>query len=463
MADRDPVLPIPALVFRAIVLAVLLAAGPAAGAQDRAATERRLEALRSQIATVERQVRAARTEEAGALAALQGIESEIQLREQLVSTYATSLDSVRTETTALRRSIDRLEDAIESARRSYRRRATHAYMRGRLDDLALILSANTLSEALARARYLRRFTQARRRQVERIAVQTSELRDRQASLEGTMRETQRLLTASRAEQSELTTRRRDRESLVSEVRRRRTTLEGELAQQREDAAALEGLVRELVAAERRRAEEAERRRREAEEAARRAEEEALARRRAEEEAARAQGITERRTRPTPRRPRATPAEAAPTPAAEAGPPENRPVAMSGSFRANRGRLPWPVDGNVSGRFGTRTDPAYGTRIESPGIDITSAPGAGVRAVFAGTVERIGAMSTYGTYVMVSHGGYTTVYGNLSDVMVRQGQTVAAGQALGRAGTSEQRRGAGLFFAVFEDDNPVDPLGWLVGR
>jgi murein hydrolase activator len=137
--------------------------------------------------------------------------------------------------------------------------------------------------------------------------------------------------------------------------------------------------------------------------------------------------------------------------------------MAGSFRANRGRLPWPVDGTVTGRFGTRTDPAYGTRIESPGIDITTSPGAAVRAVFGGTVERVGAMSTYGTYVMVGHGGFTTVYGNLSDVAVRQGQTVQAGQGLARAGTSQERRGAGLFFAVFEGDDPVDPTDWLVRR
>jgi septal ring factor EnvC (AmiA/AmiB activator) len=226
-------------------------------------------------------------------------------------------------------------------------------------------------------------------------------------------------------------------------------------------------VRELVAVERARAEAEERRRREEAERARLAEEEALAARRAEETAARAEGrrVTEPRTRPTPRRPRGTPpAAAAPTVAEpEAAAPDCRPVTMAGSFRSPRGRLPWPVDGTVTGRFGTRTDPAYGTRIESPGIDIATTPGASVRAIYGGTVERVGAMSTYGTYVMVSHGGFTTVYGNLSNVAVRQGQTVQAGQGLARAGTTEERRGAALFFAIFEGDDPVDPGEWLVRR
>ncbi|HLA62796.1 MAG TPA: hypothetical protein VK610_00095, partial [Rhodothermales bacterium] len=246
------------------LLALLLVLAVPARGQDRTATERRLTTLRSQIEATERQVGQARTEEAGALAAVEGIETEIQLRETLVAAYATRLDSARTEAEALRGSVHRLEQEIASARQSYRRRVRHAYMRGRMSDLALVLSAGSISQALARVRYLRRFAQARRRQIERIAVRTEELRAREQTLEGTLRETQSLLTASRSERAALAERRVERERLVAEVRRRRAGLEEELAQRRTDADALEGVVRDLVSAERRRVEE---------EAARAAEEE----------------------------------------------------------------------------------------------------------------------------------------------------------------------------------------------
>jgi septal ring factor EnvC (AmiA/AmiB activator) len=172
-------------------------------------------------------------------------------------------------------------------------------------------------------------------------------------------------------------------------------------------------------------------------------------------------------RPAPR-PGASPDDAAPVASTPIEPPRaeplpaapDRPVSLSGSFRANRGRLPWPADGTVTGRFGTRTDPVYGTRVDAPGIDITTAPGAGVRAVFEGTVDAINVMPTFGTFVMVSHGGYHTFYANLSSVAVRQGQRVRAGQVIGRAGTSEQSRGPGLFFAIFEGERQVDPAPWL---
>jgi septal ring factor EnvC (AmiA/AmiB activator) len=73
------------------------------------------------------------------------------------------------------------------------------------------------------------------------------------------------------------------------------------------------------------------------------------------------------------------------------------------------------------------------------------------------------MATYGTFVMVSHGDFTTIYGNLSEVVVARGQTVRAGQVVGRAGTASDRRGAQLFFALFEGGRPVNPTGWLRGR
>ena len=434
--------------MRPLVFLFLIVALPAL-AQDRAATERRLAAIQQQIASAEEAISEVRAEEADALAAVEGLDREIALREELVASYRAQLGNLRQETIALRGSIERLEREIDQARESYQRHARNAYIRGRSSDLALILSAGSIPQMIARVRYLRQFADRRRRQVERIRAKTDELRVHEQDLNRSVTETQRLLTSSQFEQTELAARRRDREDLVRQVRRRRTQLEAELAQQRSDAQALEGHVRELVAAEQRREEQ-----RRAEEAQRLLDQ-AEASRRAQEVQRNAAAR------------RADAAQQASSDARESisGPVSLPPVAdltvsLSGSFRQNRGRLPWPVNGTITGAFGTRTDPVYGTRINSPGVDISTRAGAGVNAVFDGVVERIGAMSTYGTYVMVSHSGYTTIYGNLSSVSVSQGQRIRAGQVVGRAGTSNQRRGASLFFAIFEGETAVDPTRWL---
>ena len=461
-------------------------------AQTREASERQLSTIRQQISGVEQQVRSARSEETSALRALEGLDTEIQLREKLISGYREQVDVVKAETQTLRRSIGRLENEIDQTKQAYRQRARHAYMHGRRNNLALLLASSSINQMLVRARYLQRFASARRRQVERIELKTAELRTREMDVQRSLEDTQRLLGQTRLEQSQLARRRADRTELVEEVRSRRGRLERELNQRRADAAQLEGLVRELLAEERRRAAAEAEARRQREEAARRererlaaAQRQAEIQRRADEAAEqarrdRARADAERRTTPTPRveDPDRTP----PPPVARTTPPPEQPavrqpvagrqpeappppatdraVNLSGSFRQNKGSLPWPADGTVTGTFGTRTDPVYGTQISSIGIDISTVPGAPARSVFEGVVDRVGQMATYGTYVMISHGEFTTIYGNLSQVTVRRGQRVQAGQAVGRAGTAEDRRGTQLFFALFESGTPVNPQAWL---
>ena len=116
--------------MRRVLLLSLLLAVPAL-AQDRQATERRLSGLRSQIEGVEQRVRETRGQEATELQALEGLDAEVQLREQLVSGYRTQIGTIRGETETLRRSIERLETEIQDAKQSYRERARHAYMHGR--------------------------------------------------------------------------------------------------------------------------------------------------------------------------------------------------------------------------------------------------------------------------------------------------------------------------------------------
>ena len=63
-----------------------------------------------------------------------------------------------------------------------------------------------------------------------------------------------------------------------------------------------------------------------------------------------------------------------------------------------------------------------TEIRLDGIDISTAPAAPAVSVFEGVVQRVGRIPTYGQYVMVTHGEFVTLYGNLSQVSVRQGQS-----------------------------------------
>ncbi len=133
-------------------------------------------------------------------------------------------------------------------------------------------------------------------------------------------------------------------------------------------------------------------------------------------------------------------------------------------------LHWPTSSH-SVSYGFH-DPAYPFRStgEHEGIDIVTDQGNPVYAAAAGTVTAMhiaATMSEY-TYVMIDHGnGLSTVYGHLSRVDVRIGDSVSAGQRIGLSGGQPGTLGAGdystgphLHFEVRSDGTPVDPRNYL---
>ncbi len=92
-----------------------------------------------------------------------------------------------------------------------------------------------------------------------------------------------------------------------------------------------------------------------------------------------------------------------------------------------------------------------------GIDIAAAPGSTIVAAAAGTVivSREGGWNGgYGTYVVVDHGnGTQTLYAHNSSNSVSVGQTVVAGQAIGRIGNTGKSTGHHVHFEVRGAKNP----------
>ena len=147
-------------------------------------------------------------------------------------------------------------------------------------------------------------------------------------------------------------------------------------------------------------------------------------------------------------------------------PEAASLATSVNFRTLHGSLPWPVStGRIVRRFGKYTDTYTGKRANSMGIDISVAFGSPIRAVAPGTVKLAEFISGYGQTVAIEHGPYTTVYAHADRLLVRRGQTVQAGQEIGRAGNTGLTTGSDnvLTFEIRYNGSPQDPTPWLAPR
>jgi septal ring factor EnvC (AmiA/AmiB activator) len=132
--------------------------------------------------------------------------------------------------------------------------------------------------------------------------------------------------------------------------------------------------------------------------------------------------------------------------------------LSNDFLGNKGRLPWPVaNGIITQGFGVYT--SEGIRSENTGVDIRTNAGGTVRAVFDGEVIRV--VDVSGTYlVMIKHGEYFTVYGNLRSVSVARGQKVNTKQAIGVVATDPSTGETEVNFDVYKVKEPMNPKLWL---
>jgi murein DD-endopeptidase MepM/ murein hydrolase activator NlpD len=119
---------------------------------------------------------------------------------------------------------------------------------------------------------------------------------------------------------------------------------------------------------------------------------------------------------------------------------------------------------VSSPFGPRVlpgRPQAGTY--HYGIDLPAPLGAPVRAAAAGTVLRIERRGPGGLEMLVQHPGFVAVYshfGTIAPAFAEGSRVVTAGEKLGVVGLSGVTFGPHLYFGMFVDGRPVDPVPYL---
>ena len=101
------------------------------------------------------------------------------------------------------------------------------------------------------------------------------------------------------------------------------------------------------------------------------------------------------------------------------------------------------------------------RTTNNGIDIRTSKGTDARAVYTGTVTRVFVLPGYNYNVIIRHGRYLTVYGNLGRVYVKVGDRVATRQSIGRIYSDvENRDETVLHFQLWREKRKLNPLVWL---
>ena len=137
--------------------------------------------------------------------------------------------------------------------------------------------------------------------------------------------------------------------------------------------------------------------------------------------------------------------------------------LAGEFEANKGKLPWPVDGSVVEKFGKHNHPVYKNLVMpfNNGIGIAVPTNTEVKAIFDGEVKRVIVMPGYNQCVLVQHGNYFSFYCKLGQVSVKAGDKVKTGQSIGVVDTIDSQ--TLLHLQVWKEKTPQNPETWLRPR
>jgi len=369
------------------------------------------EKIEDQLLTTSRLIDEAKINRNEASSKVTLIDRQIELREKLIRHHQTSIRNLERSVVGMDTEIRALEGHISALKNEYAIMIQQAYrMKLARNPLMFVFAAEDFSQAALRYKMLQSYAEIRKAQAEDILNAQQNLANSRESL---THEKVSILDAIQDQENERDALNKDRNTraeLLSEIKREEKRLRKKLKVQEKEHKRLSNEIKRIIEAE-------------------------LAAERAS--AAGEYALT----------------------------PEGKII--SEQFEKNKLNLPWPVArGVVTKNFGRHKHPTIaGIIVESNGVDITTEKGAKVFSIFGGTVSSVFNFPGAGETVIVTHGGYRTVYSNLEGLQVKKGDVIDRATILGVVWSGP--KGISVHFEVWKvagsERSPQDPKLWLFPR
>ncbi len=385
------------------VLLIVLSA-PGSEQEEIRTRQAELQNIRKQIQEYEQKIRQQQSKEKATLELLDAYDRKATLLRKLLSRLRAEEEELQDTIARTRADLARLDNQLGFLKRHYANYVRSAYKAGKAYDLELLLSSASINQFSVRSYYLRRFTEQRKRDAEKIGHKRTEIEQAQYRLQLQLAEERRLIAEKAEEEDRLAALTAERKAILADIRKDKRMLQREVERQKQAAKDLENVIASLIEAERLRKEKRE---------------------------------AELRERKLP-----------------------QPPPTVGTFAAKKGKLRWPVsEGVVVAKFGNQVHPRLKTVTVNTGIDIQVKAGSPVVSVAEGEVSMILWYPSYGNLLIINHyDGYRTVYTHLSEILVAEGQKVKEGERIGTSG--EAIDGPRLHFELWKDREKQNPEHWL---
>ncbi|MEL0240375.1 MAG: peptidoglycan DD-metalloendopeptidase family protein [Flavobacteriaceae bacterium] len=377
--------------------------------------EKRKEEIATEIAQMERLLQQQVRLKGSAIDQIQLLDNKRYALESLIELTSNEVQLLQRQIAESNNRIDDLKDQIEVIKQDYEKVIVNSYKRKvEKNKWLFLLAAESFKDARRRWNYLLQYASYRTTQAERLVRKQEELQQISATLEDQLKQKEEKVEENRRQQRVLIADREKQELLIANARKQERAYRRELADRDKERKRIDSEIDRLI--------------REAIEKANR------------ERLAKAKKVNSKDGFVL-------------TPEAEA---------LAKSFEGNRGRHIWPVEKGIKSiGYGTYADKLYpALKHFNNGVTIATESGSKARAIYDGEVMNV-MISRQGIKgVYVRHGDYITMYYNLQDVNVKEGDRVVAKQSLGTLHTDKVSGQTLLKFYLYKNTTRLNPEEWV---
>ena len=380
-----------------ISVAVLLSFSSAV-AQNTRTQEARKAKLEREIAIIDRQLKENASKSSSMLADLELIRKKVSNRKELVAESDRQIKQYNNDIYLAQVKINRMQARIDTLTVHYGRLVRSAYKnRDTRIWYMYMLASDNLGQAFRRMGYFRNLSAQMKSEAQKIRQMQEDLETQKSELYGMKREAEKVKRVRVGELESLRVDEKTADGVVRQLQKDKKKYQNQLAAKKREVNALNVEIEKLVAAAMK---------------------------------LRASKKTEVDTK------------------------------LDNAFANNKGKLPWPADGPIVGRFGKHFHPVY-KNLELPpnnGVDIALSKGTQVRAVYDGVVKQVMVMPGFNHCVLVQHGNYFTLYCKLQSLNVSEGDSVKTSDVIGSVDTIGGQ--TQLHFEVWKGASPQNPEIWM---
>lgn len=334
------------------------------------------------------------------------LKTQISQREALIKTYEQQIAIINKEINKNKNDIGSLQIELNNLRNEYADLLVICHKnRNNLNNLLFIFSSDDFSQAIRRMRYIKQFNDLVKTKMNDIESTKAKIKKKLDKNETEKTNKQKLLDVQKKEKKALLKDKEKLDSKISSLKKKEKSIKKDIEKKNKESKALQKKIEKIIEEEARKVRE-------------------------REAAAKSKNKT------------------------------TVDHQLSANFENNKGKLPWPCDGIVTGKYGESQHPTQPkVKIDNHGIDIATTTGSVANCIFDGEVSTV-FNTGKSNVVMVRHGLYFTLYANLDKVFVKTGQKLKTGDKIGVIHTSATDNTTILHFELWNDKNHTNPKKWL---